>query len=713
MSVGRAGAHRREFGQQNKTFHTSKMRSKSQPLSAVEKPAIVIFHPTAPYLIGGVATLIRQRIDHFTKQGIPVYVVHQGDRFAWRNRRTTYNGAKLIGIPLPKVGIAVGRALIGRGRPASVEQVQKYVRPILLDIQREAGSIGVVVVDNMHGEYMESVAEGIAKSAGSLGLPTSHIAHNIWAPNRRFGHTYFPSHFGQQRVVSSAIADEYVRRGALGPSVDVGRPSVDCDEFHPDGPTRASMANRPGLRVFLPGRLAPDKGPEYLIRAIAILHRQGVPVSLTLCDPPNGSSAFKTQLIALAKAEGVGDCVHFETLKPADMPDACRSADIVCIPSQIPEGATASMEGLPVCELEAFASGVPVVATYGGGQEEAVRMAYGDLAEQALVDSRRPEAMAEALLRLSNNAELRHQFGEAGLEAARNVFSLKAALTDLQWDLARLDQRLAPPVSEVHPLVRQLPQAVRWLVEVEGGAEVLRRLASDASRSSVWPRWSSKRNGPSPTVAAKYAECIYAAQQEHPSLRTFSVGEAFGSLCNFSRNNPQRIDVRRRVNQILTELNRGVRGWSAGGYNAELATYRRLVDGVRGGGKSQLVLDASTTAAMPTSLRWLTELPGGVDVLGAILRADLARKYGEQITDAFGVHRSRVEVNTARAAFNVARSTALDLGIEVPESAGKPVEFDVALSDASAHAAELHLTLRAARQSTRARTQAPNSGLVA
>jgi glycosyltransferase involved in cell wall biosynthesis len=70
-------------------------------------------------------------------------------------------------------------------------------------------------------------------------------------------------------------------------------------------------------------------------------------------------------------------------------------------------------EGLPQVLLEAFAAGLPVVATAVGGVEEAV----GDAA--LLVAPGEVEAAARALERLRDEAELRQRLVEAGLSHVR------------------------------------------------------------------------------------------------------------------------------------------------------------------------------------------------------------------------------------------------------------------------------------------------------
>ena len=79
-------------------------------------------------------------------------------------------------------------------------------------------------------------------------------------------------------------------------------------------------------------------------------------------------------------------------------------------------------EGLPLVVLEAMAHGKPVVATPVGGTPELVTDGETGL----LVPPRDPQALAAALQRLLEDAELSRRLGEAGRRRVEERFSLDA-----------------------------------------------------------------------------------------------------------------------------------------------------------------------------------------------------------------------------------------------------------------------------------------------
>ena len=90
---------------------------------------------------------------------------------------------------------------------------------------------------------------------------------------------------------------------------------------------------------------------------------------------------------------------------------ALGELDVVALPSWT--------EGLPLVVLEAMAAARPVVATPVGGTPEVVLDGETGL----LVPPRDPRALAAALQRLVDDADLRRRLGEAGKRRAVERFS--------------------------------------------------------------------------------------------------------------------------------------------------------------------------------------------------------------------------------------------------------------------------------------------------
>jgi glycosyltransferase involved in cell wall biosynthesis len=115
---------------------------------------------------------------------------------------------------------------------------------------------------------------------------------------------------------------------------------------------------------------------------------------------------------AKAKAMQLSEDVIFTGIRQ-DVPNILGLLDVFVLPSL--------WEGLPIALLEAMAAGLPVVATAVGGTPEVV--VEGETG--FLVPPRDPEALAEAILRLLREPDLRRRMGEAGRKRVAEHFSVE------------------------------------------------------------------------------------------------------------------------------------------------------------------------------------------------------------------------------------------------------------------------------------------------
>jgi glycosyltransferase involved in cell wall biosynthesis len=143
--------------------------------------------------------------------------------------------------------------------------------------------------------------------------------------------------------------------------------AVDTRRFRPgdkqDAKQRVGAPTDSPLALML-ANLAPHKGQETAIRAVAILKQVGIPVHCWLAGVERGGcTAYTDRLDTLIAELGVGDLVRL--LGQRDDPDLLlRAADFFLLPS--------THEGLPLSILEAQATKVPVLASPTAGIPEVV-----------------------------------------------------------------------------------------------------------------------------------------------------------------------------------------------------------------------------------------------------------------------------------------------------------------------------------------------------
>jgi glycosyltransferase involved in cell wall biosynthesis len=108
----------------------------------------------------------------------------------------------------------------------------------------------------------------------------------------------------------------------------------------------------------------------------------------------------------LVEQLGLRDLVAFVTVPASELPALIASADVAVT--------LTDSDSSPPSLLESMASGLPLVATPAASIEEWVRQ--GDGAE--IVSNEDDASVAEALLRLARDPELRRRYGERNRRVA-------------------------------------------------------------------------------------------------------------------------------------------------------------------------------------------------------------------------------------------------------------------------------------------------------
>ena len=185
---------------------------------------------------------------------------------------------------------------------------------------------------------------------------------------------------------------------------------VDTCEFSP------SPESPEPICVVLATRILWDKGVGEFVEAARQLKQDGVKARFVLVgepDPDNPASVPEATLHAWQEEKVVEWWGHRD-----DMSTVFQAAHVVCLPSY--------REGLPKVLLEAAACARPIVTTDVPGCREVVREGENGL----LVPVRDAQALADALLRLINNSELRAKMGKRSREIAVEEFSLEYVIAE-------------------------------------------------------------------------------------------------------------------------------------------------------------------------------------------------------------------------------------------------------------------------------------------
>lgn len=180
---------------------------------------------------------------------------------------------------------------------------------------------------------------------------------------------------------------------------------VDCTRFAPDGPDRPRDG---AFRVVLAARLLWDKGIAEYIEAARLLRNAGRAIEFLIAGSPDPGNPVEVpeSVVQGWASEGLVTWLGHVS----DMPAMFRSMDAAVLPSY--------REGLPKGLIEAAACGLPLVTTDVPGCREVVT----DGVDGLLVPARDGKALAAAIGRLHDDAQLRQRLGAAARRKAMDQF---------------------------------------------------------------------------------------------------------------------------------------------------------------------------------------------------------------------------------------------------------------------------------------------------
>lgn len=215
---------------------------------------------------------------------------------------------------------------------------------------------------------------------------------------------------------------EHTRDALLAMGVDVARisviyPGVDVAVFRPGLDTaglRESLGiNAEAALVFSVGRLSRRKGFDQMIRAVAELRDEGLPLHYVIA----GIGEDADYLDSLIGECSVQDVVHrIGAVSEADLPRWLNACNVFAMPNRDING---DNEGFGMVFIEAAACGKPSLAGVAGGTGSAVL--HGETGLR--VDGSDSEAVKAGLRQLASDRGLAERLGRRGLERVAQCFA--------------------------------------------------------------------------------------------------------------------------------------------------------------------------------------------------------------------------------------------------------------------------------------------------
>ncbi|MFQ5430558.1 MAG: glycosyltransferase family 4 protein [Phycisphaerae bacterium] len=293
----------------------------------------------------------------------------------------------------------LGRLIAGLAdlRPDLVHLPNAFFVGLAAPIKRE---LAAAVVCTLTGEdvLLEKLPEPAKSEA--LALIRSHGTDvDAFLSVSRYYAAYAAERFG--------IAPERIH------PIPLGIP-IEDESGEPDrARTPPATDDRPFTIGYL-ARVCPDKGLHVLCDAFRILHDRNRACRLVAAGYiGTGDRGYLRDIQADMARCGLDRVIDFRgEVDRAEKLAMLRSIDVLSVPTVYREA-----KGLYV--LEALSQGVPVVSPRHGAFPELIEATGGGL----LVEPHDPTALADALGRLMDDAELRGSLGSAGRAAVRSSFT--------------------------------------------------------------------------------------------------------------------------------------------------------------------------------------------------------------------------------------------------------------------------------------------------
>jgi glycosyltransferase involved in cell wall biosynthesis len=163
-------------------------------------------------------------------------------------------------------------------------------------------------------------------------------------------------------------------------------------------------------RLGMIALLRPRKGLEVLLQAIALLHKQSVPVHLRVIGRFE-SRDYEKDVLQLAYDLGIAGLIEWRGFRQ-DVEAELAELDLAILPSVLPEG-------MPMAVLEAMAAGVPTIGSRVEGITDVIRSGEDGL----LVEPGDPMALAGAIKEFTSGDRSWHEFSWNATERHAQQFS--------------------------------------------------------------------------------------------------------------------------------------------------------------------------------------------------------------------------------------------------------------------------------------------------
>jgi len=336
--------------------------------------------------------------------GVNSHIHHLAENFAALGHEVRLIAPASDLSTLPENAIVIGRprSIPAGGSVARMAMSPRLASPVRRVLQEEAFD-----VVHVHEPLVSFLPIQFLRFSKAVNVGTFHAARDrgayLYSYTRRLLKGCFRRLDGKIAVSQAAarlVAPHFPGYYNIIPNgVDIERFSAPCDPF--------PSLNDGMLNILFVGRLEKRKGLRYLLRAFARI--KAVRPDARLVVVGSADPRQRRGYEGWVRESNLRDVIFTGYVPLAELPRYHRSADVFCAPNT-------GNESQGIVLLEAMAAGLPVVASNIDGF--AGVLTHG--VEGLLVRPKDSEALAEALLELATDADLRESMSAKARERAQH-----------------------------------------------------------------------------------------------------------------------------------------------------------------------------------------------------------------------------------------------------------------------------------------------------
>jgi glycosyltransferase involved in cell wall biosynthesis len=304
------------------------------------------------------------------------------------------------------------------GRQLALKPIRQ-IRDIILQ-----NRITLVHSQGARADFFARISGKIADSHHIICTVAMPVEGFNVSPLRKIAYRFLDllsGHYVDRFIVVSESLKRILTEGRGIPAQRVVRiyNGIEVDQYHPDLKETGLRSNW-GISPTAPligaiGRMVWQKGFEFLIRAMPNVISASPGTRLLVV----GDGPLRIELETLAKQLKVFDKIVFTGFR-SDVSRILSTIDILAVPSVL--------EGFPMITLEGMAMAKPIVASQIQGITEQLE----DGKQAILVPPKKPDALADAILKLIQDTEFAFRLRMAARRKVENYFSVEKMVSETE-----------------------------------------------------------------------------------------------------------------------------------------------------------------------------------------------------------------------------------------------------------------------------------------